>query len=434
MFGFFDSQEKKMRSNAANWLELADKVWNFRSDRLSVGEADELIARRDALRRMVAERADAGKLKLGIESLEGILSRAGGAVYPKTSLVENVEFFLVAAIVILGIRTYFLQPFKIPTNSMWPTYYGMTGVPVPANAGSRGPIASFLNFAVLGAERKVVTAPRSGEVSVVLSTRTGGIAYTVRNARTWLVFPTQVREYTFFVDSAPVTLRVPLDFNQVDELFLSAYFPDRNAFGVQVQQASHTGGIENSLQLREEGTRDFDEVRKIPTGHSVASGEPVLRFDLLTGDQLFVDRISYHFMRPSVGQGFVFRTDHIPMIGQQQYFIKRLAGTPGDHIEIRQPVLYRNGAPITGAHAFDLNAGRVSPYRGYVNATHEDYRYSYLFKGQTVTVPEHGYLALGDNSPDSLDGRFWGFVPAKDVIGRPLFIYYPFTRRWGPAR
>ena len=49
------------------------------------------------------------------------MRRTGGAIYPKTALIENVEFFLVAAIVILGIRTYFVQPFKIPTNSMWPT-------------------------------------------------------------------------------------------------------------------------------------------------------------------------------------------------------------------------------------------------------------------------------------------------------------------------
>jgi signal peptidase I len=41
---------------------------------------------------------------------------------------------------------------------------------------------------------------------------------------------------------------------------------------------------------------------------------------------------------------------------------------------------------------------------------------------------------MGDNSGNSADGRYWGFVPAADVIGRPLFIYYPFTRRWGPAR
>ena len=72
------------------------------------------------------EKADASKLKMSVESLEGILRDTGGRIYPVSSITENVEFFLVAAIVILGLRAYFVQPFKIPTNSMWPTYYGMT--------------------------------------------------------------------------------------------------------------------------------------------------------------------------------------------------------------------------------------------------------------------------------------------------------------------
>jgi len=139
-----------------------------------------------------------------------------------------------------------------------------------------------------------------------------------------------------------------------------------------------------------------------------------------------------------VGQGFVFRTDNIPEIVRRygdQYFIKRLIGVPGDRIEIREPMIYRNGAPITGSRAFDLNARRVFPYNGYLNASPEgDPSFSQLFKGETITVPDHSYLALGDNSGNSFDGRFWGFVPARDVVGRPLFIYYPFTRRWGTAK
>ena len=54
--------------------------------------------------------------------------------------------------------------------------------------------------------------------------------------------------------------------------------------------------------------------------------------------------------------------------------------------------------------------------------------------GRTLKVPEDSYYALGDNSGNSQDGRYWGFVPAKDVVGRPIFVYYPFTSRWGPAR
>ncbi|HEY5079912.1 MAG TPA: signal peptidase I, partial [Opitutaceae bacterium] len=70
MFGLFETQEKKMRANAANWLELAGKVWNLRRDRIGAREAEELNARRADLRRLLADRADAAKLKLGIESLE----------------------------------------------------------------------------------------------------------------------------------------------------------------------------------------------------------------------------------------------------------------------------------------------------------------------------------------------------------------------------
>jgi len=50
-----------------------------------------------------------------------------------------------------------------------------------------------------------------------------------------------------------------------------------------------------------------------------------------------------------------------------------------------------------------------------------------------MTVPPRKFVALGDNSGNSLDSRYWGFVPEKAVIGKAFFIYYPFTRRWGVA-
>jgi len=439
MFGFFDSEEKKMRDNAANWLELAAKVWNYRRDRLNAKEGDELIGRSQELKRLLKERADAGRLKLGIESLEGVLGRTGGAIYPKTSLVENVEFFLVAAIVILGIRTYFVQPFKIPTNSMWPTYYGMTAENFPPGSAAPGTVESLFRFVAYGAMRHTVLAPRDGQVSIQLINQGGrpALAPTLRNGRTWLIFPAQFKEYTFYVDGEPASVQVPADFNGFDEVVFGTFFPDRAALQAQIQRAGQANELEVVRQRRDESTGDEFEAVRLPLGRTVRAGEPIVRFDLMTGDQLFVDRVSYNFVRPSVGQGFVFRTDNIPDIARvsgSQYFIKRLIGVPGDRIEMREPMIYRNGAPITGSRTFDLNARRVSPYLGYFNAVHEDSRFNLLFKGETITVPEYSYLALGDNSHDSFDGRFWGYVPAKDVIGRPLFIYYPFTRRWGTAR
>jgi signal peptidase I len=136
-----------------------------------------------------------------------------------------------------------------------------------------------------------------------------------------------------------------------------------------------------------------------------------------------------------VGQGFVFKTDNINSPEMQdpsgdqirQYYVKRLVGLPGDKLEIKQPVLWRNGAPIEGAAAFVGNARQEGKYPGYYND-------GLLSTGRTATVPTDFYFALGDNSPRSKDGRAWGFVPKKDVVGRPLFIYFPLTFRWGLAR
>jgi signal peptidase I len=442
MFGIFESQEKKMRENASNWLELASKVWHYRRDMIGAKDAEELSARRQDLERLHRDRADAAKLKLGIESLEGALVRTGGAIYPKTWLVENVEFFLVAAIVILGIRTYFVQPFKIPTNSMWPSYYGMTAENLPPGTAAPNIALQAFRFAAFGAQRYSAVAPRDGQVSLPLLMRgdEATLAYTKRAGRSWGIIPSRVKEYTFYVDGAPATVRVPADFsdNDFDEVVIGTFFKDRRDFDAYVRRAREAGVGEESSQKLDEDSDQYYVTLRVPVERTVRAGEPIVRFDILTGDQLFVDRVSYQFMRPRVGQGFVFRTDHIPDIERafgDQYFIKRLIGVPGDRVEIREPMVYRNGAPITGSKAFELNAGRVSPYRGYFNMTPDPrYAQSQLFKGDQITVPAGGYLALGDNSKNSFDGRFWGFVPEKDVIGRPLFIYYPFTRRWGTAR
>lgn len=435
MFGFFASQEKKMRENARNWLELADKVWHFRRDALTPKESAELQQRSGDLRGQVAAKADAARLKLSIEALEGALRRTGGAIYPKSALVENVEFFLVAAIVILGVRTYFVQPFKIPTNSMWPTYYGMTPEVYPTPADEPGSAAVAARAVLFGAWPHRLDAPADGEVMIPVGGDARALVHCkVVPGRTWLVLPTELREYSILVGGEVVKVRVPMDFD-FDWAVYSAFFAqnDHDAYSSQkfvtVLRAKIQAGEFVSARI------DGQDVRCIRTGKRVKAGERAFSFDELTGDQLFVDRISYHFMRPKVGQGFVFRTDHISSPSMQdragnqieQYYIKRLVGVPGDTLNIREPVLYRNGAPIAGAAAFHGNATRSGGYSGYV-AIGE------LETGRSLTVPEDGYFAMGDNSANSQDSRYWGFVPLKDAIGRPLFIYFPFSKRWGPAR
>ncbi len=431
MFGFFKSQEKKMRENAANWLELAEKVYHYRRDVLSATQVSELQGQIAGLRELLKERAGAEKLKLAVERAEEVLRRTGGAIYPKSALVENVEFFLVAAIVILGIRTYFVQPFKIPTNSMWPTYNGMTPEVFTRTSDEPGAAAKVIRFLAFGARPKRVNAPVGGEVIVPLGIVQGNAYVPFREVpgRKWLVIPTTLREYTLLVGDQPVTVTVPADFD-FEWAVRDGLFPELA-----------TSGMPGRVDLARLAERPGATVTRagfhlLRTGKQVKEGDRVLAFDVITGDQLFVDRISYHFFRPKVGQGFVFRTDHIASEymrdgrtgGQlEQYYIKRLVGVPGDKLQVRQPVLFRNGEPISGSTAFDANAHTRGKYRGYFSL-------GLLAEGKTVTVPAHKFFAMGDNSGNSQDSRYWGYVPAKDVVGRPLFVYYPFTRHWGPAR
>ncbi len=430
-FGLFDSVETKMRDTATNWLELADKVYDYRRDRLSEADLTALQQSSLTLRRQLREKCDASKLKLSIEALEGVLRRTGGTHYPKSGMMENVEFFLVAAIVILGVRMYFVQPFKIPTNSMWPSYNGMTPEVFATKADEPGPLAKVIRLAAMGAQSRTVDAPVDGEICIPLMGNGERVAIPFREVagRDWLVLPARHKEYTLLVNDRPVTVAVPRDFD-FEWVIRDAFIPK--------QASGHDpGGVDLANYLKENASQVVRMADGKPiwrTGKRVRAGERVLAFDILTGDQLFVDRASYHFVRPQPGDGFVFRTDHIISPYMQtaagrpleQYYIKRLAATPGDTLEIRDYTLYRNGKPATGSNAFDSNAKREPNFSGFRAS-------GILADSQVYTVPPESYIALGDNSANSQDSRYWGTVPAQDVVGRPLFIYYPFTKRWGIA-
>ena len=432
-FGLFSSVETKMRATAANWLELADKVYNYRRDVLSEAERSALQMASASLRRQLREKSDASKLKLGIEALENVLRRTGGSHYPRSGWMENVEFFLVAAIVILGVRMYFVQPFKIPTNSMWPSYNGMTPEVFATQADEPSTAGRALRLIAMGARPRTVDAPVEGEVLVPLV----GVGYDrivipfqEVKGRDWFILPSRHKQYTLLVGQRPVTVTVPLDFD-FEWAVRDAFVPqnsDRHDSG-STGIAAHINANPGQIVKTQDGHQFWR------TGKRVNAGERVLSFDILTGDQLFVDRMSYHFVKPQVGDGFVFRTDNIDhpdmrnrATGRQieQYYIKRLVGTPGDTLEIRNTTLMRNGSPIEGAKAFGQNATKEGDYPGYRAV-------GVLAQGRTYTVPPDSYIALGDNSANSQDSRYWGAVPAKDVVGRPLFIYYPFTKRWGLA-
>jgi signal peptidase I len=437
MFLFSTSPQKKARTQAIRLVEVAKTVWNCRRDLLTSAEIGDLSQRRDALAALISSRAEADALNKGSEVLDAILRRIGGLYYPRGATAENVEFFLVASIVILGLRGFFIQPMVIPTNSMWPTYYGLTAENFPQGTTAPGILSRLGRFAAFGAVREEIDAPVSGEVSVpVVLDGTGQphlLPATV-DGRKWLVLPDKQSEYTLYVGESAAKIRLPADFHDFDKVVWDTFFPKEHPFHEQWDLMAHGGRLRRVSVDAGQGRSYY--VYLLPTGRSVNAGDALVLFDVMKGDMVFVDRVSYQFVPPRVGSAFVFETGHIPgfmALGfPDEYLIKRIAGKSGDNLEIRPPVLYRNGSPADGAVAFAANAQQVAPYGGYLNAP--EGRGIYLLPGQLAVVPDHMYMALGDNSAISEDSRYWGFVPEKEVIGRPLFIYYPFTRRWGLAR
>jgi signal peptidase I len=168
-------------------------------------------------------------------------------------------------------------------------------------------------------------------------------------------------------------------------------------------------------------------------GKKYQKGEPIVRAYADLGDQVFVDKMSYNFANPHRGDIFVFKTNGISGIGRpdgpSEHFIKRLAGVPGDTLRIAEPNLFVNDQPAN-AYVFKRVESQQNGYTGYTNQHGQPMRYLGT-PSDKVTIPPNSYFALGDNSANSLDSRYWGFVPADNVVGRGLFVYWPFTSHWG---
>lgn len=103
---------------------------------------------------------------------------------------------------------------------------------------------------------------------------------------------------------------------------------------------------------------------------------------------------------------------------QNKDFVKRCIGLPGETIEIRDGHIYVNDEPVTSPkEVADIRYCNISPGRG-----------PYGHPGQKFSVPKDSYFMLGDNSANSKDSRFWGFVPFENVRGLAFFVYLPPSR------
>lgn len=399
-------------AEAETLLNASAKVRNYRGDLFDDSERERLRRDEEALRN--AETKEAGEAAAA--RLKETLSELGGTVFPQKTIPEWVELIVVAAILAGGVRGFFFQLFKIPTNSMFPTYNGMTA---EVCTESENAVEKWAERIFRSASFYEFKAPASGEVILRVN----------RKAR---IGSKDVFEV--FVAGVPVEIECPRDFS-MDSVFLEKFFPEfskmesislRERWAAALENAGKTGKI----------FRDASGASFVRTGITVEKGDDLLNFKIFGGDMVVVNRFAYHFTKPEVGDPFVFRTKNIPGLNNADlYYIKRLAGTPGDVLSVRDKKLYRNGNIISGAAAFEKNnEPRISEkYYGYLPACGGAGVYSKPLKND-FSVPEDFYYALGDNSENSYDSRGWGCVPAEDAVGKAAFIIYPFSERWGIAK
>ena len=165
---------------------------------------------------------------------------------------------------------------------------------------------------------------------------------------------------------------------------------------------------------------------------------------LLIGDHVFVNREQFapptRWMGPLLPYRDIRRGDIVVFLSPEEqglFVVKRIMGVPGDRIHLRDGAVYRNGQKLDEPYV-QHKQGDYNPYRDNFPAVPPTEMYgvrnekwkqefrSHLV-GDDIVVPSDGYFAMGDNRDVSYDSRYWGFIPRKNVIGRPMFIYWSFT-------
>ncbi|MDR0727473.1 MAG: signal peptidase I [Puniceicoccales bacterium] len=396
-------QNRKKRIAARNLLLHARRVLNYRRGQLFVDQEKTLSAHVEVLKKNWRNLPTAC-----VEEIHEHLIAVGGDVYPVRRWTDTIEAFLMAIIVAVGFRAFFAQTFTIPTNSMLPSYYGMTA----KLDGDRS--QGFLGNLIRGITYYAPKTQKGGRVLIPLNGRAEAardhslIAFERMGKRSAFLIPRQIRRYRLLVNDEPVYIDVPAEFD-LESTLMERFCP-------KISSKRIADAIDKFPLVRRNGRVFLD------TGVDVAPNSPVIAFDLQHGDVLFVERLSRHFRQPKRGDAVVFATWQVPALrNDDRYYIKRLVGVPGDVLSIRNGKLLRDGNPANDSPAMGKNNAKQEPYGGY-------FPYGAL-NGKNVTVPDGHFYVMGDNSANSYDSRFFGPIPQVSVAGRPLWVFFP--RRGG---
>lgn len=356
MAGFWE--RRQARKMGKEWLRHAR---HFRRTREDVAPAAEVTALREAEAelQLAVKTGDVAGIERGCSAAEACVRRLAPP-RPYAGLRENLEVVVVAVAVAMAFRTYFLQPFKIPTGSMQPTLYGIHYSPQDgATLADRMPL-NFLKWLAFGEWYTEIKATASGVVRGPLAEQGDMLLYYIGS------------------ESQPLP--------------------------------------KNS-------------VVKVKQGDEVVIGQVIATANKISGDHLFVNRVAWNVRSPERGEVMVFKTEGIARLDQKTHYIKRLVGLPGETVSIDEPYLKINGRRVEDPAPIRRIEQRAPGYTGYHPAgAGADFLST---SNQSVTLNGQEFFGMGDNTRNSFDSRYWGPVPAANMVGPAWIVYWPLSRRWG---
>jgi signal peptidase I len=172
-----------------------------------------------------------------------------------------------------------------------------------------------------------------------------------------------------------------------------------------------------------------------PFVHAYVINGTSMKASLQLGDHLII-----HNLGPDAA---IERDEMIVLrspLDSKQVFVKRVIGLPGDRIRLSNKQVIRNGRRLLEPYALHVTSYTEAfrdNFPGTPNVTlpegGPDMLEHHVVNGEVV-VPPGTLFVLGDNRDDSLDSRYWGFLPRPNVVGRPLFIYWSYDATTGKTR